>query len=302
MESLDINREIEELQKDEVRVDREIQEVENKINFYKNFAWALIAIGFIIGALGVIEHFLGSDMQLNIIGDYTGGVVASMWSLAGLFIIYVAFLGQKQQILHQKMELKYNRFEVKATRIELEGQKQQMIEQNKTLRQQRFENTFFQMLNLHHQIVSSIDLKHPQKGEIKGRDCFKIIYENLEITCRNVKNSEKLESIGIGRTLIEYLRLYVANQSDFGHYFRNLYTITKFIHQSDTEDKQKYADILRAQLSTHELLLLFYNGLSDYGNRKFKPLIENYSLLKNMPQQSLIELEHIKGYDSSAFH
>lgn len=301
METLDINQEFEKLKQDELKVDSEIVEVERKISFYLKFAWVLISIGFIIGLLGVLEHFLGSDMQLNVIGDYTGGVVASMWSLAGLFIIFVAFLGQKQQILHQKMELRYNRFEVKATRVELEGQKQQMIEQNKTLRQQRFENTFFQMLNLHHQIVNGIDIKYPSSGIIQGRDCFKHIYERLSETCRNIKNAAKIESFGIGKTMLEYDRIYKANQSDFGHYFRNLYTITKFIHSSDSEDKQKYADILRAQLSSHELLLLFYNGLSEYGNKKFKPLIEQYQLLKNIPLQVLIELEHKKEYQSSAF-
>jgi hypothetical protein len=199
------------------------------------------------------------------------------------------------------MELKYNRFEVKATRVELEGQKQQMIEQNKTLRQQRFESTFFQMLNLHHQIVNAIDFPHPVNT--KGRDCFKHIYEKrFIIMCRNIKNNERIDFFGIGRTILEYEKIFRENQSDFGHYFRNLYTITKFIHSSDTEDKQRYADILRAQLSSHELLLLFYNGLSDYGNIKFKPLIEKYALLKNMPQQVLIELAHIKEYNSSAFH
>lgn len=301
METVDINQEFEELQRQEEEVNKDTEEVDEKINFYKNFAWILIIIGFVVGLLGVVEHFAGSDMKLNVIGDYTGGAVASMWSLAGLFIIYVAFLGQKQQILHQKMELKYNRFEVKATRVELEGQKQQMIEQNKTLRQQRFENTFFQMLNLHHQIVNAIDFPHP--ANVKGRDCFKHIYEKrFEILCRNIKNEEKLDSIGVGITLLQYEKIFKENQSDFSHYFRNLYTITKFIHQSDNEDKQKYVDILRAQLSTHELLLLFYNGLSDYGSTKFKPLIEKYALLKNMPQQSLIEVEHIKGYNSTAFH
>lgn len=301
LEPLDINREFEKLQDEETKNEIEIAEVEKRISFYLKFAWLLIGVGFLIGILGVVEHFMGSDMNLNVIGDYTGGVVASTWSLAGLFIIFVAFLGQKQQILHQKMELKYNQFEVKATRKELEGQKEQMIEQNKTLKQQRFETTFFQMVNLHHQIVNGIDIKHPSFGIIHGRDCFKHTFESLANTCRNIKNNERLGTIGFGRTGLEYDKIFKANQSDYGHYFRNLYTITKFIHLSDTFEKQRYADILRAQLSSHELLLLFYNGLSDYGKMKFKPLIETYELLKNMPQNSLIELEHKHQYNYSAF-
>jgi hypothetical protein len=43
----------------------------------------------------------------NEYGDFVGGVVASIWSLAGLMFIYVAFLGQKLQLLLQQLELRY---------------------------------------------------------------------------------------------------------------------------------------------------------------------------------------------------
>mgnify|MGYP003717282061 CR=1 FL=1 len=94
--------------------------------------------------VGVIYQFNGnSNIRLSEIGDYIGGTVASTWSLAGLFFIYVAFLGQQKQMLLQKLDLYYNRLEITATRKELEGQKEQMIEQNKAIKLQRFENTFF---------------------------------------------------------------------------------------------------------------------------------------------------------------
>ena len=188
--------------------------------------------------------------------------------------------------------MKYNQFEVKATRKELEGQKEQMIEQNKTLKQQRFENTFFQMLNLHHQIVNSIDLPHPVN--LKSRDCFRYLYESFYNTMKDRDKS-------IHFSLEPYLVVYHRNESDLGHYFRNLYTITKFINNSEEIEKQKYADILRAQLSSHELLLLFYNCLSDYGNQKFKPLVEEYQLLKNISHKYLVDISHKRAFKSSAF-
>lgn len=190
------------------------------------------------------------------------------------------------------MELKYNQFEVKATRKELEGQKEQMIEQNKTLKQQRFENTFFQMVNLHHQIVNSIDLPHPVN--LKSRVCFRHFYDSF-------KKSMDQRDKAINFTLSTYLTIFHRNQSDLGHYFRNLYTISKFIHQSDSEDKQKYFGILRAQLSSHEQLLLFYNCLSTYGEKKFKPLVEKYQLLKNVPFEGLVIIEHKSLYKPNAY-
>lgn len=61
--------------------------------------------------------------------------------------------------------------------------------------------------------------------------------------------------------------------------------IVKFIDrdkQLSMEDKKHYASLLRAQLSTFELLLIFYNAMSTYGIKKFKPLIDKYDLLQNM--------------------
>jgi len=293
LEPLDINIEFEKLQQHETEVAKDITKVDTQISFYLKFAWVLIGVGFFIGLLGVVEHFMGSDMDLNVIGDYTGGVVASMWSLAGLFIIFVAFLGQKQQILHQKMELKYNQFEVKATRKELEGQKEQMIEQNKTLKQQRFENTFFQMVNLHHKIVDSIEITDgPHK--VLGRQGFKVVYDSF-------RSAVFSKSFSYDEIIEIYLRHYENHQSNFSHYFRNLYRIIKFIDQSDSDEKQRYADILRAQLSPQEMLMLFYNGLTYHGDKKMKPLMEKYELLKNIPQRSLIEFDHKRKYKLTAF-
>ena len=62
--------------------------------------YTIIAFSFVlIGACGFIYWFIsGNNNDLDKFGDYVGGVVSSIWSLAGLIIIYVAFLGQKQQI------------------------------------------------------------------------------------------------------------------------------------------------------------------------------------------------------------
>ena len=294
LEPLDINKEFDKLQQYEKEVDQDIVKVDTQISFYLKFAWILIGVGFLIGLLGVVEHFMGSDMHLNVIGDYTGGVVASMWSLAGLFIIFVAFLGQKQQILHQKMELKYNQFEVKATRKELEGQKEQMIEQNKTLKQQRFENTFFQMLSLHHKIVDTVEIIDHSSQKIYGRKGFKFVFDTF-------RSAVFGNPVTYDQIIQIYINQYENYQYNFSHYFRNLYRIIKFIDQSDVDERQRYADILRAQLSPQEMLMLFYNGLTFYGDKKMKPLIEKYELLKNMPQRSLIEFEHKNKYQGTAF-
>lgn len=102
-------------------------------------------------------------------------------------------------------------------------------------------------------------------------------------------------------------------------YFRYLYRIMKYIDNSELvseEEKYNYTSILRAHLSHYELLLLFYDGLSVTGVNKMKPLLEKYSVLKNLDVSSLSDtdktlygdlesLEHPEGdvnhYALSAF-
>ena len=94
---------------------------------------------------------------------------------------------------------------------------------------------------------------------------------------------------------------YEDHQSEIGHYFRGLYHIVKLIDQSDVDNKRLYSNLVRAQLSSFELTLLFYNGLSELGEEKFKPLVERYALLKNLPKSLLINPEHAGFYLRSAY-
>jgi hypothetical protein len=74
------------------------------------------------------------------------------------------------------------------------------------------------------------------------------------------------------------------------------------VKNSNVHDKHFYTNLVRAQLSSQELLLLFYNALSDFGNEKFKPLIEEFALLKTVPQNLLIDDTHHKFYANSAYY
>jgi len=106
-----------------------------------------------------------------------------------------------------------------------------------------------------------------------------------------------------------YQKFYSKHANDLGHYFRALYHLIKFVDESDFVDKsdiegrRRYTSIARAQLSIHELGLLFYNGVSSYGD-KFKPLIEKYGLLEPFDHDLLFMKvapdEHINFYAERA--
>lgn len=290
---------------------------EKLISRYTYVAWSLVGIG---GIIFVLALFIGDPRKEltafeNLNTNYSG-IISAIWALAGLFFIYVAFLGQQKQIILQSEEIQLNRIDVKATIEELKGQKNQMERQN-------FETTFFKLIGFLNSIIQDMDVLFIKRDlgfydpdrkvteedilngkQVNGRDCFKVIYENhfrheYYHAIRNIPDDHeltrdenlKLINQAFGHTFNKY-------QSDLGTYFRNLYNILKYLDESNVkkEDKAVYSNLLRAQLSSYELLILFYNGLSERGESKFRPLMENYELLKDMPSDAVLRKDHLQYY------
>lgn len=85
-----------------------------------------------------------------------------------------------------------------------------------------------------------------------------------------------------------------------GHYFRHLYLTVKSIANNtiviEYEDRMKYLRILRAQLSNHEQILLFYNWLSEYGNdweNEVHSFFTEYCMIHNLAYDSLFNDKYI---------
>lgn len=174
----------------------------------------------------------------------------------------------------------------------------------------QFENTFFNMTQTFEHIVDGLfieeiaketsgstgvllsnyygnsqaeDSQHDSKNdaEIKGRAVFKYVYCEQKIEGKSLRESIAESEL----TPYEF-----AVNGVFDHYFRYLYRILKFIDETeliDDDQKYRYSSIFRAQLSEYELVLIYYNGLSSVGKDKLKPLLEKYSILKNIRKDDL---------------
>lgn len=227
------------------------------------------------------------------------GVFGDMFGAANALFSGLAFAGLIYAIWLQRIELKLQREELTATRAELRGQKEQLEAQNRTLRKQSFENTFFQLLRLHNDIVNAVELvKTGEGGRItKGRDCFQVFYGRLIQEYEKEKRGDRNPPMAPTHVLNEvYMRFYVVHEAQLGHYFRSLYNTVKLVHESDVSDKRLYTNLVRAQLSSNELLVLFYNCLSEMGREKFKPLVIEYELLKHLPYGELLDRNHASLY------
>ncbi|PSL32804.1 putative phage abortive infection protein [Dyadobacter jiangsuensis] len=80
-----------------------------------------------------------------------------------------------------------------------------------------------------------------------------------------------------------------GHASRLSHYFRHLYLTAKTIATteiiSEYEEKMKYFRMLRAQLSVHEQILLYYNWLSEFGSEwenSKNSLFTEYCMIRNL--------------------
>jgi hypothetical protein len=253
------------------------------------------------------------------LGDIIGGFVGSLWALAGVILFYVALSEQRidfknnQKALNAQIEaLQIQSNEFKLQRKELQETRNIYIEQAKTQKLQQFESTFFNLLQLLHQIVRDITLQETKKDvaklmndaqekevNITGRRCFEILYNRLG------KFYERHHQLDIFENEIDvvqsaYLDFYNRYQPIIGHYLMNLYYITKFI-QEHAENIGLYTDMLRSQLSSHELLLLFYHILSNKDGKKLKQFVEEYQFLRGLLIEDLLSMEHKELYAETAY-
>lgn len=271
------------------------------------FAWTLgICVCLDIWVIGAwVTHWWASlyfvhvsdgDNNKALFGDSFGAVNAliSAFAFAGMIVAFIL-----------------QRYELRLQRKELEAQRKEFEEQNNTLRLQRFENTFFNMMELQQQIVNDLnatinvkewieeDASDPSMGKIRkqvtqqyeyrGRSLFLHAFNQAEHDIETTTKGKYITVSGMrsvlqAKGLAEYDEYHTA--SYFDHYFRHFYRILKFIKQNSDwlsyDEQYKYTSMLRGTLSRYELVWLFYNGLTDNGYEKLKPLMEEYTMLKSL--------------------
>jgi hypothetical protein len=263
-------------------VEQEINAADSLLSRLKLLAY----IGFICAVIVIglyFYHFRGSLSteadRWGQFGDYVGGILNPAFSFLALIALLATFALQVRE------------FRISAK--ELKNSADALVKQNDTLRQQAFEASFFQLLRLHNDIVASMEVL---SLSLKGRACFSHYLNELE---GHLINEGAADNFELFQTC--YDCFYREHQAALGHYFRLLYNIVKLVKRTDGIDKQFYSNLIRAQLSSAELKLVFYNCLSERGNEKFKPLVEEFALLKTIPNDTLPSDELLHRYTPSAF-
>ena len=252
-------------------------------------------------------------------GDFFGGVLNPVLTFGTLLALAITILMQRSQLIDEKSHAE---------------------ESSKVSNIQAFETTFFNLLNLHNVTVTELvlgvhTLQLPREakriadqrkaGKIPivqsidsaatGRSVFAMILSKMHELQRKANKHDAIE-----KHIQEPLDIYKMIQQDhnnlLGHYFRNLYQALSFVDRYATpiasndenlehQARKRYINILRAQLSSHELSTLFYNCLDNVvDSGSFRSLLVEYAFLEHLSLEyihSTHEL-HIKGYDFPITH
>lgn len=259
-----------------------------------NHRWLAVKLMFFVFlTFGAGWYYLSEchadETERGTFGDQFGFVNALFSGLAFAGVIYTIIL--------QKDELECQRQELVDNRKEMERQTNEFKLQNSNLKIQRFESTFFNMLSQFQEVVAGLIYTQDYGGktkEYRGRELFSEGFEAISISLDDSFELPRSNYSSM-RNIIKYAGQDSYEKAKlptyFDHYFRLLYRILKFVRTSDLikdyDSKYEYTSMLRAILSRYELVWLYYNALSDYGNKKLKPLIEEFCMLKNLRPELL---------------
>jgi len=240
------------------------------------FFLLIFSLYFINFGLGSFE-FSQDKSEWGAFGDFIGGILNPMIAAFALFWL----------ITSVNLQIK----ELRKTNEALEKTVQTAEKQQNQSSIQNFESLFFQLLKTKNDSLDDIEYK--KQNYDSNQPTTITILKSVDAIKEHIidfKNDPRGD----------WLNYYEEKMLDYtGSYFRICYQVVKLINKSEilkasipmSEDKnivysaeqKKYFDIFRATLTKHEIEAFFFNCLNQYGNKKFKKMIEKYGLFEPLP-------------------
>lgn len=261
---------------------------------FKKQAWTCIAIFAAILTVLCIAYcwnypkFIWKDEwsldaeRFGQFGDFFGGVIGSLITLASFFFLYKAFREQR------------------LANIETRETNKKILEQNELLKKQDEQHLYWERLSqfdTHFNTLLSL-----YEDSLNG-------YQNEDKQCGRKVLNQKVASY-IASTTFEnsdgYTKRVQAASSKFNGFMikhrtlinahmRLFYQLLVLLDTPYLEDSSKviYLKIVRSQLTDEELILIRYNCLTKRGQKMQMPVFR-YNILKHLPLFDLFEFKKYK--------
>ena len=289
--------------------------IEKKETFFsEKTGKALSIIGIFFMLMSIFIFFIFGNWEfsktlheekIGQYGDFIGGVIGSLFSLAGVILFYVALKEQRKDININQENLKLQTIalnnqveEFKDQKIELEEtrkiyieqtslireqtnlyklQNNELREQSNTSRLQQFDSSFFSYLKVLNDLKGSFNIYSDSIGLYE--DYFQLLYFKMnDVVTDDLSLIDSLKKINE-----KYFEVFNIERNKLSVYFKTIYRIMHLIDSSSIDDgnKQQYFKLLRAQLSDNEQIILHYNYQSNMGS-KVRSYVIRYNFFKHL--------------------
>lgn len=172
---------------------------------------------------------------------------------------------------------------------EIADQQEQIDKQNRRLEISEFETTYFQLLELATDLRATATFGVPGDSRTngEGRAAFEAAATHLQSRLfASYMYSSTAEEFGTKLAKTYEDEVHRHAEHSFGPYFRVLYTILRRISEKDKlgqEDKARYGNLIRSQLSSAEISIIAANALTEASN-DFSDYVIEFRLLKYLPK------------------
>lgn len=228
-------------------------ETKHKLSRYEITGYALIIVGAVVLVWGTIKFNLAEELYLDPAdregvfgqyGEFIGGIVGSLWALAGVFLFFAT-------LTYQKREFELQRFELHKTQ--------------KIFQQQNFSTLYISFIQKHNDIIDALTAYDINESAWRGSNFFVFFQEKvLTSFVQKVramepeeKSAQKLEHL-----FEEYFTYHFSfYQNSLNPYLKNLSVLFKLIQKYRTEAQDEgeyYSFITKASFTQSELFLIYH--------------------------------------------
>ena len=257
-------------------------------NNFEKFIKDVVPFIVLIGIFLIVIYYLkfkGPEFLIKpelwgSLGDFIGGILNPIISFCTLMVAYQVWKLQKE--------------ESKNTRKAIE-------DQAKTLEQQRQTQQFFNLLNLRKETLESTNVFLNNSLDVEKK-AFEKALENLLSNCFSDEalfkklfnenqngHQEPIDSDGLLKLKNDWKKIY----SNFLPHFKTCLFILREIQEIDPNNKVKYIEIFKNQLSPSEAVLLGLYLCKNSDENNFINLVDWNDFLSNAKNVSL-EIKSIK--------
>lgn len=307
--------------------ERFISWVDRVFTFLVPVVIGVVAVVSIVSVAGAVYvHFVeGVDIPLvdlkntdtaaywGQIGDFVGGILNPLLSFTALMAVLYSLRAQNKELALARADAKENQ------RIQ--------AQQSLIFERQNFESVFFRLLDIHSRLASEMEIEINSTDSLGRKPLNKITglkaFSKIEFDYFPRGEASVNVEVYKERLLLSSRAMSSQLHNSLAHYFRNLYQLLKQVDGfgldplrasrpnaraniraliSNYSAQRNYANMLRAQLGSSELSVIFLNCLTEKGEG-LKYFVERFSLLKHMDARVFSEHDSVRTdlFDEMAF-